>query len=83
MAKKLMLTALVGVLLLVFAGNAFAYGGRHYGGGRYGGGRFYRSDYYRQDYHNRRVIIAPPQRRAVAVFPSRGLIISPTIIISF
>ena len=82
MAKKIILTVLVGVLLSVFAGNAFAYGGRHNGGGRYGG-RFYRQDCHRQDYHNRRAIIAPPQRRPVVVYPSRRFISNSIIVIRF
>ena len=77
MAKKIILTALVGVLLSVFAGSASAYGGKHNGGGRYGGG-FYRPDYHR-NYCDRRV----HRRGPVAVYPSRGLFIRPFIIISF
>jgi hypothetical protein len=88
MAKKIILTALVGVLLSVFAGNASAFGGRHNGGGGFYRQDYHRQDchrqdYHRQDYHNRRAIIAPPQRRPAVVCPSRRFISNSIIVIRF
>lgn len=98
MAKKLILIVLAGIVLLAVADNTFAfggghrggghYGGGHYGGGHYGGGHYggghYGGGYYGGRYYNHpRVIIVPPRRGPIIIFPSCGIILGPTIVIGF
>lgn len=79
MTKKIILTALAGVLLLVFTDNTFARSG-------YQNSRFRRQE-SRQEFHrdsNHHTVFAVPQcRRPIAVRPSRGFFIGRIIVISF
>ncbi|MCX5632479.1 MAG: hypothetical protein NTW93_02200 [Phycisphaerae bacterium] len=82
MAKKMKMAVLAVIALLAISDITFARGGYQERGNRNYRPEFRHND-CRPDYHYRRAVIAPHRRGPAAVYPSRGLFISPFIVISF